>query len=289
MVESAHVRPIVEQIQNCIRLLFDDSNVLTARYGLRPTSNDTTAITGLSQGSQGLSLRLQSSYVRFRSRIEQNHDQTGTSKKVRWAILDRQKFVSLVEDTHQFIDGLEAVTESLERATKRVNLISEELSTLEDPEDLKLIAEASAEGSQQWSDAASVTLGASIGGASGYDRIRDWMSDVSDIRKSRVADYDGSEPSLESPEAGEGFADQCGYPSRPFLAAQLQSADFNRRLAAYLTNHVAMRSALDKAVTNTYAQQDHNGPQDVKHNIEATRADDKGAGFGGQHPRNKSG
>lgn len=47
------------------------------------------------------------------------------------------------------------------------------------------------------------------------------------------------------------------------LTAHLQtgSADFNRRLSAYLTNHVAMSSALDQAVSNSYAQQYPNAPQ----------------------------
>lgn len=47
------------------------------------------------------------------------------------------------------------------------------------------------------------------------------------------------------------------------LTAHLQtgSADFNRRLSAYLTNHVAMRSALDQAITQSYAQQYPNAPQ----------------------------
>jgi hypothetical protein len=47
------------------------------------------------------------------------------------------------------------------------------------------------------------------------------------------------------------------------LTAHLQtgSADFNRRLAAYLTNHVAMRSALDQAITSSYAQQYPDAPQ----------------------------
>ena len=47
------------------------------------------------------------------------------------------------------------------------------------------------------------------------------------------------------------------------LTAHLQtgSADFNRRLAAYLTNQVAVRSALDQAITNSYAQQYPNAPQ----------------------------
>jgi len=41
------------------------------------------------------------------------------------------------------------------------------------------------------------------------------------------------------------------------LTAHLQtgSADFNRRLAAYLTNQVAMRSAMEQMVNNSYAQQ----------------------------------
>lgn len=47
------------------------------------------------------------------------------------------------------------------------------------------------------------------------------------------------------------------------LTAHLQtgSTDFNRRLSAYLTHHVAMRSALDQAITNSYAQQYPNAPQ----------------------------
>ncbi len=47
------------------------------------------------------------------------------------------------------------------------------------------------------------------------------------------------------------------------LTAHLQtgSVDFNRRLHAYLTNQVAMRSALDQAITNSYAQQYPNAPQ----------------------------
>ena len=42
---------------------------------------------------------------------------------------------------------------------------------------------------------------------------------------------------------------------------QTQSPDFNRRLAAYLTNHVAMRSALEDSITSSYAQQYPNAPQ----------------------------
>lgn len=42
---------------------------------------------------------------------------------------------------------------------------------------------------------------------------------------------------------------------------QTGSVDFNRRLAAYLTNQVAMRSAMDQMISNSYAQQYPNAPQ----------------------------
>lgn len=55
------------------------------------------------------------------------------------------------------------------------------------------------------------------------------------------------------------------------LTAHLQtgSAAFNRRLAAYLTNHVAIRSALDQAITDSYAQQYPHAPR-FAHNAALT-------------------
>ncbi|KAL8911671.1 MAG: hypothetical protein Q9171_003198 [Xanthocarpia ochracea] len=206
-VDSVLVRPIIEQILNCVRMLFEDKNALTARYGLKPTSNDASSqylsITEPSDlaGFPALPMRLKASYIRFKSRIEQNHNQTSTVKKTKWAIRDKQKFLTLVENVHQFVNGLEAITDSVETATKRAALIREQLSTVEDAEDLRLIAGASAGDNYQWSNAASIALGASVTGTSGDQRIRDWMSEVSDVRMSTMVDYAGSEPFWEAPEA----------------------------------------------------------------------------------------
>ncbi|KAL9030246.1 MAG: hypothetical protein Q9180_006925, partial [Flavoplaca navasiana] len=219
-VESSHVRPIVEQILNCIRMLFEDTNVLTARYGLKPAEDNASslALTGPS-GTQSIALplrQLKASYNRFKSRIDQNQKQTSTTKKTKWAIRDKEKFTSLVEDIHQFINGLEAITNSIEMATKRAALIREEFSTVEDPEDLRLIAEACEDGSQLWSDAASIALGASVCGASYYERIREWMSANSDVQMSTVVDYAESESSSDLSET-TGFPyrshDGIGYPN----------------------------------------------------------------------------
>ena len=57
------------------------------------------------------------------------------------------------------------------------------------------------------------------------------------------------------------------------LTAHLNShsSDFNRRLAAYLTNQVAMRSALDQAITNSY------GPNFLSNNQTGQNAQNPGA------------
>ncbi|KAL8994471.1 MAG: hypothetical protein Q9169_005562 [Polycauliona sp. 2 TL-2023] len=205
-VEAPHVRPVIEQILNCIRMLFEDTNGMTARYGLRPANDHTPlptlALAGLSESTQsvGLPLRLKVSYIQFKSRIKQNHRPTSTSQKTRWAIRDKQKFVGFVEDIHQFINGLEAITDSVEMATKRAALVREKLSTVQDPQVLSLIAEASAQTNYQWSEAASVALGASICGASTDRRIGEWMSEISDVRMSTTARNTGSEPSGDVPE-----------------------------------------------------------------------------------------
>ena len=108
--------------------------------------------------------------------------------------------MTFVGDIHLFINGLEAITDSVEMATKRAAFIREELSTVEDPEDLKLITEACADGNQQWSDAASIALGASVCGASNYERIREWMSANSDVQMSTVVNFAESEPSWDLSE-----------------------------------------------------------------------------------------
>ncbi|KAL8643892.1 MAG: hypothetical protein Q9226_008053 [Calogaya cf. arnoldii] len=188
-------------------MLFEDTNALAARYGLKQVSSDASSPSSALIGPSGsiqsvdLPLRLKASYIRFKSRIDQKHKQTSTTKKTRWAIRDKQKFMSLVEDIHQFIDGLEAITDSVEMATKRAALVREELSTVEDPEDLRLIVEACAVGNQQWSDAASVALDASACGAFNYHHIEDWMSAISDARASTIVDDATFEPSPELPEA----------------------------------------------------------------------------------------
>ncbi|KAI9777701.1 MAG: hypothetical protein M1839_008620 [Geoglossum umbratile] len=73
-----------------------------------------------------------------------------------------------------------------------------------------------------------------------------------------------TEQDVVNEEMYEEEDDDLPHPYRRLAAGlQTDSPDFNRRLAAYLTNHVAMRSALDQAITSSYAQTYPNAPQFV--------------------------
>ncbi|KAL8929516.1 MAG: hypothetical protein Q9208_001185 [Pyrenodesmia sp. 3 TL-2023] len=133
-LDSPLCRPIVEQTLNCIRLLFTDTHELTERYGLKPSDSREAASAGKpSSGFKGSS-QLRVSYDRFMARIQANQQQI------------------------PLINGLEAITDSLELAAIRKSRIREELDSVEDLEDLGIIAEASAQSNKEWSDAASVIL-----------------------------------------------------------------------------------------------------------------------------------
>ncbi|KAI4178721.1 MAG: hypothetical protein LQ346_007353 [Caloplaca aetnensis] len=192
-LDSPLCRPIVEQTLNCIRLLFTDTHELSERYGLKPSDSQETALAGKpSSGFKGSS-QLRVSYDRFMARMQANQQQVCASQKVRWAIRDKRKFGCLVEDTRQLINGLEAITDSLEMAAIRKARIKEELDSVDDLEDLGIVAEASAQINKEWSDAASAVLENSTVADSHHERIREWALEgpFSGLyRSSKIANLD---------------------------------------------------------------------------------------------------
>lgn len=183
-LDSPLCRPIVEQTLNCIQLLFTDTRELTERYGLKPSDSQETASAGKpSSGFKGSS-QFRVSYDRFMARIQANQQQIPAPKKVRWVIRDKKKFGC--EDTRQLINGLEAITDSLELAAIRQTRIREELDSVEDLEDLGIIAEASAQSNKEWSDAASVVLENSTVADSHPERIHEWASPQPWLRTDRT-------------------------------------------------------------------------------------------------------
>lgn len=134
-LESPLRHPFVEQILNCIRLLFTDTKNLTDHYRLKCIDDDPSAYCGSPRGSK-TSLGLKPSHSPVKARIKANQKQIGMARKVRWAMHDRKKFACLVDDIRQLIDRLQAITEPLAIAIKRKAKIKEELDPIEDVDEL---------------------------------------------------------------------------------------------------------------------------------------------------------
>ncbi|KAL8753801.1 MAG: hypothetical protein Q9184_005312 [Pyrenodesmia sp. 2 TL-2023] len=90
--------------------------------------------------------------------------------------------------SEQLINGLEAITDSLELAAIRKARIREELDSVEDLEDLGTIAEAAAQSNKEWSDSASAVLENSTVVESHHDRIRERVTPPTWLRSTLEAD-----------------------------------------------------------------------------------------------------
>ena len=100
------------------------------------------------------------------------------SRKCRWAIHDRSKFATLIDDLRQFTHGLWAVTNSPATVKEQAQSIKEEVRSIRDPEILSLLVEGTAQTHVAWSDAASEALEFSSLGEEERQRVLQWMNGV---------------------------------------------------------------------------------------------------------------
>jgi hypothetical protein len=121
--ESALCRPVIESILDCIRIIFEDTHRLTTRYGLRQSKEQPDNNSNARSNLLGL-LSI------FKGRTKQRQRQTSTARKARWAIHDKAKFETLINDLRQFIDGLEQITNSVDVERRRKKSLRDEIQTV---------------------------------------------------------------------------------------------------------------------------------------------------------------
>jgi len=168
---EATIRSVLESI----RLLLTDSERLQRKYAVEELSEPAAQIaTDIRQQNliSGTSLSIfRRSYKRLCNRAR-HQPQIGITKRVSWAIRDREKFNKLIGDLRGFVDGLVdlapiAIQSAVERA------IEDDVSSLR-VEDLNLVEEAlSSQGRYQaLSDAVSDAIQAKIEGGT----IDQWLN-----------------------------------------------------------------------------------------------------------------
>ncbi|KAI9844206.1 MAG: blue light receptor [Sclerophora amabilis] len=170
-----HVQVTVEKILHCIFMLFADVNELSKRYGLKRERDQCQSAVISERSTATRKTLFKASFARFTTHIARSQASAGISTKTRWAIHDRAKFKTMVDDLGKLIDGVTKITKSADSRYIEHNLIQEEIDSLPDISSLRLVQEACAESHPDWSEAAVIRLGDSDMGSEDRKRILKWM------------------------------------------------------------------------------------------------------------------
>ncbi|KAF3939777.1 hypothetical protein ABW19_dt0210340 [Dactylella cylindrospora] len=171
-LESPLIRPTVERLLNCIKMLFEDARELRKRYGLRlGVSGNVLAnlVASIHIGASGTRASnsnantsrasiFRETYYEFESRLLRTQRRTASRNKVRWAIADQKKFSQLVEDLKKLVDGLLGLPALVDLLVEQEAELVQEIRAINNVESLRLLQEACSMTHQSLSEVASVHL-----------------------------------------------------------------------------------------------------------------------------------
>jgi Prion-inhibition and propagation len=147
---------LVRDTLEIIFRIFHNSHDIQDRYGCETVSEQTSAqalVPGYS--SFPAADRLASSFRNFHVRTLSN-DTTRLIGRVRWAIYDHKKFLSLISEVRDLINGLQQITEPLIAARRQESAMKNAILTITDVEILNVVADVCKHDHQRISDAASL-------------------------------------------------------------------------------------------------------------------------------------
>jgi hypothetical protein len=111
---SNHVQDLVKDTLDMIIQLFPDTKKLKGRYGCKEIlSQIASSQIPLLTSDFGLTENLAASFSHYRVRTEAPGNVVRLTLETGWAIYDRRKFISLIADVKDFVDGLQDLTKSL--------------------------------------------------------------------------------------------------------------------------------------------------------------------------------
>lgn len=165
------ISSVTDQILLTLKLLFEDTAKLQSRYGLRPIKSVDLPESGQDFLKTWHFQSFRRHFAAFQARIVRDQKQQSFIRKVRWAVTDQKKFLALVEDIRQLIDGLQEITPDL--SNRRRQLVKDNMSVIGDLEDLKLVQEACSETNTDWEEAASLCIN-----EYGYQQVNKWVDAI---------------------------------------------------------------------------------------------------------------
>ena len=151
MLDRSQIRSCIARTMDCIISMFEESWYITNKYGLRQDSDgqSVAALTGNNASA------LKASFRRFQARIGLLKGPHKPRSTVRWVIVDRDRFLALVQDLRELIDDLESITRSSEFLARQRIIVSHEIEAVSDIASLELVEAAATAPQDMLSSAAS--------------------------------------------------------------------------------------------------------------------------------------
>ncbi|CUS07216.1 unnamed protein product [Tuber aestivum] len=147
-IAHPEIRETVAKILSCIQKSFHDTEKLKRRYGLIPGEGRSSPLLGRSMPlcekptPAFLSLSVfKGIYERQQLAAAEMQKQNSALKKARWAIADKGKFTTAIEDLKAFNDGLHSLLPDLEWKTQE--RLRQEVLNSQDEDVIKFLQQAS--------------------------------------------------------------------------------------------------------------------------------------------------
>ncbi|RMJ11812.1 hypothetical protein CDV36_008534 [Fusarium kuroshium] len=143
-LDQVPIQEAIGQILSCIRLLLTDASALKSKYGLDKTDDQepVSELTSVPSISAWRMRVFNGQYEDFKKRIAQRNDKPFRTR-ARWAVRDKQKFEDLVRDLADFIASLDKLTPVTRGQPSLRNMADDDVKTIGELPDLKLLLEAS--------------------------------------------------------------------------------------------------------------------------------------------------
>ncbi|MCJ1242180.1 hypothetical protein MMC14_010187 [Varicellaria rhodocarpa] len=151
ILDRPQIRSSIARTIHCIIGMFEESREIANKYGLRQDSGGQpmAALTGNNASALKVTFR------RFQARTGLSKSPPNSGSTVRWVIIDRERFLALVQDLRELIDDLESITRSSEVLARQRVIVSYEIASVSDVTSLELVEAAATDPQDMLSNAAS--------------------------------------------------------------------------------------------------------------------------------------
>lgn len=175
-LNDSRTHSAVANALSCVLYLLTDSERLHVEYGAIPSPLG-TASQNIEVVSSSRMRSFARSYQQLQFRMGKRQENVTAFSKIKWAIRDRERFSSLIDELRTFIKYLDELLPT--PGHHQQLLVHEEIQRLaRNIHSLRLVQEASVQDHRDWSDTASVYVDVSEMGSDNLQRIEDWQDDV---------------------------------------------------------------------------------------------------------------